>query len=58
MEFDQEPDYEYIENMLESIKEKNKLADTFDWGNNSGKKEDKSVLVEKDKDQNLENISD
>jgi hypothetical protein len=31
MEFEEEPDYEFIENMLTTIKEKHKLGDTYEW---------------------------
>jgi hypothetical protein len=31
MEFDEEPDYEYIENLLLQIKEKYNLGDSFEW---------------------------
>ena len=31
MEFDEDPDYEFIENCLNAIKEKHHLGDTFEW---------------------------
>jgi hypothetical protein len=31
MEFDEEPDYEYIENLLLLIKEKYNLGEYFEW---------------------------
>jgi hypothetical protein len=31
MEFEEEPDYEFMARMLESIKEKNHLGNSFEW---------------------------
>ena len=31
MDFDEEPDYEYIENLLLLIKDRYKLKNTFEW---------------------------
>jgi hypothetical protein len=31
MEFEEEPDYEYLENLLLLIKEKYKFTDTCEW---------------------------
>jgi hypothetical protein len=42
MEFEEEPDYEYLASMLESIKEKNRLGNTFEWQKDVSKDVSKS----------------
>ena len=31
MEFEEDPDYDYIEGLFEAIKDKHHLGDTFQW---------------------------
>lgn len=48
MDFDEEPDYEYLENMLILIKERYNFSDSFEWdnlnnNNNNLKKQKKRI---------------
>lgn len=66
MDFDEEPDYEYLENLLLLIKERYKFGHSFEWENpnfghqmpnenQTGKKKKKCRVVRKIKVLNREN---
>jgi hypothetical protein len=46
LDFEEEPDYEYLDSLLSVIKERNNFDDSFDWETDENKKMRATISIQ------------